>query len=253
MDGYAAAKRQVFARQRGTDTAIIGIDDALSRQMADGLAGRIVAISGYQAADVWGDGPILRDRLGPILDLGRCSTLPGAHNAQNAAAAAALAQALGLTRADVARHMPTYPGLPHRQQRVAEHAGVVFINDSKATNADAAARALGCYDRLIWIAGGMAKDGGIAALAEYFPRIAHAMLIGQDAPILAATLAAHGVKHTITETLDQAVPAAAAAARAEGVGIVLLSPACASFDQFSGFDARGDRFAALAAGLAGAA
>ena len=253
MNGYAAAKRQVFARQHAGNTAVIGIDDALSRQMAEGLPGRVITISGFQSADVWGDGSFLRDRLGPILDLKACPTLPGAHNAQNAAAVTALAQTLGLSRADIARHIPSYPGLPHRQQRVAAHADVVFINDSKATNADAAARALGCYDRLVWIAGGMAKEGGIEALAEYFPRIAHAMLIGQDAPVLAATLAAHGVPHTITGTLDNAVPTAFAAARAGGVPVVLLSPACASFDQFSGFDARGDRFAALAAGLRDAA
>jgi len=252
MSGYAAAKRQIFARRHATDTAVIGIDDALSRDMAAGLAAP-VTISGYQPADVWADGRILRDRLGPMLDLSACPTLPGAHNAQNAAAAAALGGALGLSRADVARHMPSYPGLPHRQQLVATHRGVAFINDSKATNADAAARALGCYDKLVWIAGGQAKEGGIAPLAEFFPRIAHALLIGQDAPALAATLDAHGVPHTMAGTLDAAVPAAFATARQAGAPVVLLSPACASFDQFSGFDARGDRFAALAAALEEAA
>ncbi len=249
MHGYAAAKAAVFDRQEAGDTAVLGIDDALSRDMATWRAARpgtTITVSGLQPADCWGDGTILRDQDGPILDLATCPALPGAHNAQNAAASSALALALGLTRGDIARHMPSYPGLAHRQQRVAERDGVVFINDSKATNADAAARALGCYGRLIWIAGGMAKEGGITALAKYFPRIAHAMLIGQDAPALAATLATHGVAHTIVHTLEAAVPAAFAAARAAGVQVVLLSPACASFDQFSGFDARGDRFAELA-------
>ena len=249
MAGYAAAKQAIFARQTASDTAVIGIDDEMSRRMAAwraGLPGETVTVSGFQPADIWGDGAILRDAVGPILDLAKAPTLPGAHNAQNAAAAMAMASALGLTRAEIARHIPSYPGLPHRQQKVAERAGVVFINDSKATNADAAARALGCYDRLIWIAGGLTKEGGIEPLAEYFPRIAHAFLIGQDAPALAATLAAHGVPHTISGTLEAAVAAAYATARASGERIVLLSPACASFDQFTGFDARGDRFAELA-------
>ena len=258
MAGYAAAKRQIFARQRAVDTAVLGVDDEMSRDMLAwraGLPGTTITVSGFQQADIWGDGAILRDRLGPVLDLATCPTLPGAHNAQNAAAAFAVARALGLSRADIARQMPSYPGLPHRQQLVATRDGIAFINDSKATNADAAARALGCYDRMIWIAGGMAKEGGIEPLAEFFPRIAHALLIGQDAPALAATLAAHGVPHTVTGTLDATVPAAYAAARAAGAKTVLLSPACASFDQFSGFDARGDRFAELAAApdLGGAA
>src|SRR5690606_8012755 len=125
-----------------------------------------------------------------------------------------------------------------------------FVNDSKATNADSAARALASYDRVVWIAGGEAKEGGIASLAPYFPRIAKAFLIGRDAPVLAATLAAHGVAHEIAGTLDAAVPAAAAAAFAGAAPVVLLSPACASWDQFTGFDARGARFRELARGLA---
>jgi len=250
MAGYAQAKRAIFARQRASDTAVVGIDDPLSRAMADDLTrcpARLVRISGQVPSDFTGAGGILRDRLGPILDLSAAPTLPGSHNWQNAAAATAMAQALGVARGDIARHIPFYPGLPHRQQKVAEIDGIAFINDSKATNADAAARALGCYDRLVWIAGGMAKEGGIAPLADYFPRIAHALLIGRDAPELAATLASHGVSHARVDTLEAAVPAALAAARATGARVVLLSPACASFDQFSGFDARGARFAELAA------
>ncbi len=126
---------------------------------------------------------------------------------------------------------------------------MLFVNDSKATNADAAARALGCYPRLIWIAGGIAKAGGIAPLAPFFPAVARAFLIGRDAPLLAATLAAAGVPHEIVGTLENAVPAAFAAATAARAPVVLLSPACASFDQFAGFDARGARFAALVAAL----
>ncbi|HTR16236.1 MAG TPA: UDP-N-acetylmuramoyl-L-alanine--D-glutamate ligase [Acetobacteraceae bacterium] len=258
MRGYARAKRAIFDRQRAEDTAIIGIDDADSRALAATLGRPVIRISGEQPADVSGGQPadvycadgILRDRTGKLLAMAEARALPGAHNAQNAAAAAALATALGVKREAIAAGIASFPGLAHRQQLVAATGGIRFINDSKATNADAAARALACHDRLIWIAGGVAKEGGIASLAAYFPRIAHTLLIGRDAPLLAETLAAHGAPFTIVETLECAVPAALAAARQGGADVVLLSPACASFDQFSGFEARGDRFAALAAALA---
>jgi UDP-N-acetylmuramoylalanine--D-glutamate ligase len=139
--------------------------------------------------------------------------------------------------------------LAHRQEIVAEARGVVFVNDSKATNADSAARALASYDRVVWIAGGLAKEGGIAPLAPFFPRIAKAFLIGRDASIMAATLREAGVAHEIIGTLEAAVPAAAQTAFAGAAPVVLLSPAAASFDQFSGFDARGDRFRDLARAL----
>src|SRR5208283_3765209 len=212
MAGYVAAKRAIFDRQGANDIVVLGDDDDTPALIGP-LPSRVVRISG-------------RTRL-----VG-APALPGTHNAQNAAAAAALARALGADEAAIARGIATFPGLPHRQQRI-------------ATNADAAARALACYDRVTWIAGGIAKAEGIEPLAPLFPRIAHALLIGRDAPILARTLAAHRVPHTIVGTLDRAV----AAAPAYGA-TVLLSPACASFDQFSGFDARGDAFAALVHALA---
>ena len=258
MAGYAAAKRAIFDRQGVGDLAVVGADDPLSCRLAVELRTRsvpVVAISGAvpaetgSAVDVWYTDGILRDTAGPILPMAEAPALPGAHNAQNAAAAAALAFGLGVGRAAVARGIASFPGLPHRQQQIAHIDGVAFVNDSKATNADAAARALGCYPRLVWIAGGLAKAGGITPLAPFFPRIAHAFLIGRDAPALAATLAAAGVPHVIAGTLEDAVPAAFAAATAAAAPVVLLSPACASFDQFSGFDARGTRFAALVAGL----
>jgi UDP-N-acetylmuramoylalanine--D-glutamate ligase len=179
--------------------------------------------------------------------------LPGAHNAQNAAAATAMARFLGVSDATIASGLRSFPGLPHRQQRIVTIDGVTFINDSKATNADAAERALVCYDRLIWIAGGMAKQGGIEPLVPLFPRIARAMLIGRDAPEFAATLTRHGVPFEMAGTLETAVPAAFAAATSVNAPIVLLSPACASWDQFTGYDQRGDRFAELALALKGAA
>ena len=251
MAGYEAAKRAVFARQRASDWAVVGIDDAPSARMAAWLRtrpARCLTVSGSRPADVWPEAGVLRDAARPIVALRAAPALPGAHNAQNAAAAAAMALALGVARALVARGIETFPGLPHRQRLVGCVGGVAFIDDSKATNADAAARALGCYERLVWIAGGQAKAGGIESLAPLFPRVARALLIGRDAPLLAGTLARHGVAHEIAGTLENAVPAALAAARGTGA-VVLLSPACASFDQFSGFEARGARFAALVAGL----
>ena len=234
MVGYAMAKRAIFDRQTAADLAVIGVDDPASRGMADWLAQRpaaVARVSGQAAPLAWGP------------------ALPGVHNAQNAAAATALARFFSVTDGNIAAGLRSYPGLPHRQQSVATVDGVSFVNDSKATNADAAARALVCYDRLVWIAGGMAKAGGIEPLVPLFPRIARALLIGRDAGLLADTLGCHGVAHDIAGTLQAAVPAALAAAKASGAGVVLLSPACASWDQFTGYDQRGDRFAQLARSL----
>ncbi len=241
MAGYIAAKRHIFDR---AETAVIGIDDPDSAAIAAELGAR--TISGHQPADTWCDDGILRDQAGAILDMRDAPALPGAHNAQNAAAAAALAAALGVDRAAIAAAIASFAGLAHRQQRVAVIDGVAWVNDSKATNADAAACALACYDHIVWIAGGQAKAGGIEQLDAFFPRIAHALLIGRDAAILAATLADAGVPYRIAGTLETAVPAARALAPKLGADVVLLSPACASFDQFAGFEARGERFAELA-------
>ena len=245
MAGYAAAKRAIFDRQVLGDLAVVGTDDAPSRAMAADLAA--ITVSGEHKADVWFDGTMLRDAAGPILPMAEAPALPFSHNAQNAAAASAIALHLGVTREHLADGIRTFPGLPHRQRVVATVAGVPYVDDSKATNADAAARALGCYRRIVWIAGGVAKEGGIASLAPLFPRVAHALLIGQDAAALAGQLG--DVPHEIVGTLEHAVAAAQAAARRTGADVVLLSPACASFDQFTGFEQRGRRFAELVHGL----
>jgi len=234
MAGYALAKRAIFDRQVSGDLAVIGVDDPGARDMAAWLEtrpARVVRVSGTET-------PLAS---GPAL--------PGAHNVQNAMAATAMARFLGVPDDVIAAGFLTYPGLPHRQQRIVTIDGVIFINDSKATNADASERALVCYDRVIWIAGGMAKEGGIEPLVPLFPRIARALLIGRDAPEFAVTLTRHGVPFDIVGTLEAAVPAAFAAATSENAPIVLLSPACASWDQFTGYDQRGDRFAELARGL----
>ena len=251
MAGYAAAKAEIFARQQPEDLGVLGQDDAMTVDLARAVRGRLVPISGLRrvAGGIWAEGHSLRDEAGEIADLRTAPALPGSHNAQNAAAAAAVVLDRGVTRAQLAAGLASFPGLPHRQERVGAIGGVSFVNDSKATNADSTARALASYDRVVWIAGGMAKEGGIESLAPFFPRIARALLIGRDAPMLAAALAAAGVPHEIAGTLEEAVPAAAAVARGGAAPVVLLSPACASFDQFSGFDARGERFRALVQGL----
>jgi UDP-N-acetylmuramoylalanine--D-glutamate ligase len=245
MAGYATAKAHIFDRQRPQDLAILGQDDALTA--ATPVAARRLPISAHrpQPQGIWAEGASLHDMTGRFATLAEARALPGAHNAQNAAAASAAALALGLTHTEVAQGLLTYPGLPHRQELVAELRGVRFVNDSKATNADSTLRALASYDRVVWIAGGQPKADGIGPLAPYFPRIAHAVLIGEAAPAFAAVLAAAGVPHEILGTLDAALPAAATAAFAGKAPVVLLSPACASWDQFTGFEQRGDRFRTL--------
>ncbi|TCZ63164.1 UDP-N-acetylmuramoyl-L-alanine--D-glutamate ligase [Roseicella aquatilis] len=252
MAGYAAAKARIFAGQGAGDLAVLGMDDAGTRALRAAVTGRLVPISGEapQPGGIWAEAGLLRDEAGVICDLREAPALPGSHNAQNAAAAAAVALDLGLSRAAVAAALRSYPGLPHRQEGVGEIRGVRFVNDSKGTNADSTAKALASYDRVVWIAGGTAKEGGIESLVPFFPRIARALLIGRDAPILAATLAAHGVPYEMAGTLEAAVPRAAEVAFAGAAPLVLLSPACASWDQFTGYDQRGERFRALVAGLA---
>jgi len=232
MAGYAAAKREIFARQDEGCLAVVGVDDALSITMADELAARdvpLLRISGYDMQGL------------------TAPALPGLHNAQNAAAAVAMARYFDVDWEKIAEGLVTYPGLPHRQQLVAEREGVKFINDSKATNADAAARAMGCYDEFVWIAGGVGKAGGIEALRPYFKRAKKAFFIGQDGRDFAGTFGAAG---DYVGALAAAVPAAFHAARVMNIATVLFSPAAASFDQFANFEARGEAFAALARGEA---
>jgi UDP-N-acetylmuramoylalanine--D-glutamate ligase len=251
MQGYAAAKARLFDRQRPGDVAVIGMDDASGSGFAKGRAARVVPVSGAapQPGGVWAEARALRDDQGVLADLDAAPALPGSHNAQNAAAAAAIVLALGMPRNAIAAGLHSFPGLPHRQERVGERAGILFVNDSKATNADSTERALASYDGVVWIGGGVPKQGGIDSLGPLFHRIAHGVLIGQSASDFAETLSAQGVPNEVAGTLEAAVPAALAAARRLGVKVVLLSPACASFDQFTGFDARGDRFRALVAQL----
>ncbi|UIJ73061.1 UDP-N-acetylmuramoyl-L-alanine--D-glutamate ligase [Aurantimonas sp. HBX-1] len=248
MSQYAAIKARLVA---GSDTAVVGIDDAHCRRIAEELEseGRAViriSQSDDASAAVGFDGRALLRRMPGLaearFDLAGIGSLRGRHNAQNAAAAVAALSLAGLSSDEIEAGLQSFPGLAHRMEMVGRHGGVLFVNDSKATNADAAATALASFPRVHWIAGGLAKEGGIAPLAPFFPKIAKAYLIGEAAPAFAATLGKR-IPYEISDTLDVAVRHAAADAAADGgEAVVLLSPACASFDQFRNFEVRGDAF-----------
>lgn len=248
MDGYVAAKRRIFDYVTGT--AVIGVDDEYCAAIAVELEAqgrRVLTISAeHYDVNVGAPDGFLRIDGEVICDLRPIARLPGRHNWQNACAATAMALADGIAPDVIAAALATYPGLAHRQELVATIDGAAYVNDSKATNADAAEKALVCYDRILWIIGGQAKEGGIDSLAPHFGRIRHAFLIGEATEQFAATLAGR-VAFTPCGTLDKAVAGAHAMARAGDV--VLLSPACASWDQFKSFEHRGDVFRTLVAGL----
>lgn len=251
MDGYVAAKARIFANQGRDDVALVGVDDTWGQGIARDLSDRATVISTHSSQRAEGyvaqPGAVLKDGE-LVADLSTARSLPGRHNAQNAAFAYATARALGIDHDAAIVGLLSFPGLAHRMEAVGRLGPVRFINDSKATNADAARQALASYRSVFWIAGGVPKAGGIADLADLFPRIAKAYLIGDAAPAFAATLA--DTPHVIARTLDAAVAAAAAdAASAGGDQIVLLSPACASFDQFKDFEARGEAFRAAVLAL----
>ncbi len=236
MENYIAAKMHIFDRMGAGDVAVVGVDDGESAQIAQNLAPlQVVTISAQ------GD---------MAQHLAQVKSLQGAHNHQNAAAAYAACAACGCGHEEIIAAMQTYPGLAHRMEWLGEVDGVQFVNDSKATNADAAEKALLTYDNVYWIIGGVAKEGGIAPLAPYFSKIRHAYLIGESAPEFAQTLAGK-VPYTLCGTLENAFATAARDARAAAgehaspTPCVLLSPACASFDQFANFEVRGAAFVAL--------
>ncbi|NDW03211.1 UDP-N-acetylmuramoyl-L-alanine--D-glutamate ligase [Jiella pacifica] len=257
MGNYAAIKARLVAN---AEMAVIGIDTEPCRHIAEGLAsdGRdVTRISQSAVLDrgVGFDGRSLVRRMEGFaearFDLSSIGSLRGRHNAQNAAAAVAALTRLGIDDETITKGLTSFPGLVHRMEQVGRAGPVLFVNDSKATNADAAAPALAAFQRIYWIAGGLPKEGGIAPLKPYFPRIAKAYLIGEAAPAFAATLGER-IPYEISGTLSVAVEHAAADAKAAGEDcVVLLSPACASFDQFRNFEVRGDAFRAAVAGLPG--
>jgi UDP-N-acetylmuramoylalanine--D-glutamate ligase len=234
--------------------AVIGNDDAPCRQLRQALEARddvsVIPVSAERKVPggVYVKHGVLIDdtesKAAEVIDLRLCPALPGRHNWQNAAAAFAATRAVGVHPALIARGLVSFPGLAHRQQRIADCAGVTFVNDSKATNADAAGKALACYHDIYWILGGKAKEGGLDGLEPLMGRIRHAFLIGAATESFAAWLDGK-VGFTRCGTLEVAVQSAAALAFAEHRpgACVLLSPACASFDQFTDFEARGAAFA----------
>ena len=263
MEGYVAAKRRVFMNQDKGDTAVIGVDDAYCQRICTEImaanrrtiwpisAGKAMGRGVYVLSGMLYDGT--GERVLEVADLLRAQSLPGRHNWQNAAAAYAAARGLGISAADAAEGLMTFPGLAHRMETVALLGRVRLVNDSKATNADAARQALSSYPKVRWIAGGVPKAGGIDSLTDLFPRVAGAYLIGEAAGDFARTLEGHAPVKTCG-TMQAAVAAAYADALASGEDeVVLLSPACASFDQYPDFEARGDDFRAAVQHLPAAA
>jgi UDP-N-acetylmuramoylalanine--D-glutamate ligase len=261
MGIYAAVKERLIAGVPENGTAIVGVDDNWSQAIADraGRAGRrVVRVSVRHplAYGIYVEGVRIVEATGgtaqEVAQLGNVGSLRGRHNAQNAACAVAAALALGVDRRAIQAGLWSFPGLAHRMEEVGRKERVLFINDSKATNADSAAQALACFDNIFWIAGGKPKTGGIESLSGYFPRIRKAYLIGAAAEEFAATLDGK-VDHLTAATLDRAVEEAARDAVASGLDhtVVLLSPACASFDQFENFEARGTEFRNLVQKLPG--
>ena len=269
VERYAAIKERLVA---AADLAVVGVDDEPSKQMARRRAasGRpLVKISGEQPLDegvfagVTANAGRLDTRIVAVRDgrprvvanLAGIGSLRGSHNAQNAAAAFAACSALGLSDDEIAAGFRSYPGLAHRMEEIGRIGRVVFINDSKATNADSTEKALTSFRDIFWILGGKAKEGGIESLGRYFPNIAKAYLIGEASDLFAQTFDADGrVDYQRSETLDRAVNDAtrdALAKAGEGEIAVLLSPACASFDQFPNFEVRGETFRTLVKALPG--
>jgi len=250
---YAAIKARLIA---GSDLAVVGIDDAPSRAIADAVTGPVVRVHvGAQTPDgglAARDGVVFGANDGLRADLAGIGTLRGAHNWQNAAVAIAVVRALGLDPGNILAGLKSFPGLPHRMEEVGGRGRVLFVNDSKATNADSTEKALTAFHDIHWILGGKAKAGGIESLAPLFGRVAHAYLIGAASDTFAATLEGR-VPYTRCGTLDVATAKAAEAAAASGAAepVVLLSPACASYDQFRSFEDRGDRFRGLVRALIG--
>jgi UDP-N-acetylmuramoylalanine--D-glutamate ligase len=229
MDDYAASKARLFAMQSPENVALIAAEDDYTRAIGAQVAGRKILIS-----------------AGQVKDQARWPSLQGPHNAQNVAAAVAVARELGIADAVTARALETYPGLPHRMERVREKGGVLFVNDSKATNPTSTAPALAAYPAVHWILGGQPKGDDLSPCEPHLGHVRAAYTIGEAGPMFAQLLRP---RLPVTEcgVLDAAV--AAAAGEAEAGEVVLLSPACASFDQFKDYEARGAAFRAAVEAL----
>jgi UDP-N-acetylmuramoylalanine--D-glutamate ligase len=252
MGGYFAAKRRLFA-EGGPDRAVIGVDEPEGRFLANQMAeapgdGRLIRVSAGRLSGAGWDVSTRKGWLSETrkarqvasIDLRAMPGLPGAHNHQNAACAYAAARALGLSPAVIEGALKSFTGLPHRSQRVAEIGGVAFVNDSKATNVDAAIQALSAFPRIRWICGGLADPAALGALEAAAGNVAKAYVIGREAEAFAVALG--GVPSEVCG--DMATAVARAAAEAEPGDTVLLAPAAKSFDQYDSFEARGEDFIA---------
>ena len=260
MGGYFAAKARLFALG-GPDRAVIGVDEVEGRFLAGQLAqgggdDRVIRVSSGQKLEGFGWSVFARKgflaewrkgRQVASIDLRAVKGLPGAHNHQNACAAYAACRTLGLAPKLIEGALHSFAGLPHRSQLVGERAGVRFVNDSKATNVDSAAKALQAFPKVRWIAGGMGKDGGLAGLQPALGSVVKAYLIGHSARDFALQIG--DTPHEICETMERAV--ARAAEEAEAGEVVLLAPAAASFDQYPNFEKRGEDFTARVKALIG--
>jgi UDP-N-acetylmuramoylalanine--D-glutamate ligase len=265
MENYAAIKERLVAHVEKGGTAVIGVDDEWTHAAADRIehAGRQVvrlSVVAPMRDGFYAEGSRIMRAAGgkaqPVAQLASIGSLRGQHNAQNAGAALAACLALGLELPAIQNGLATFPGLAHRMQQVGRRGNVLFVNDSKATNADSAAKALASFHDIFWIAGGKPKTGGITSLAEFFPRIRKAYLIGEAAADFAKTLneSLDGkVPYEIAGVLAAAVDAAARDAAVSGLKepVVLLSPACASFDQYPNFEVRGKAFCDLVLAIPG--
>jgi UDP-N-acetylmuramoylalanine--D-glutamate ligase len=258
---YAAVKERLVAGVPAGGTAVVGVDDEWCAAAAQRVAAKgrpVVRISTRKRLPdgiFVEKGVVIRAAAGKtevIATLEGIGSLRGLHNAQNAACASAAALALGLSAAQIQKGLRSFPGLAHRMEQVGRQGAVLFVNDSKATNADSTAQALASFTDMFWIAGGKPKTGGITSLAQFFPRIRKAYLIGEAAAEFAQTLDGK-VAYNMSGTLEQAVAAAVRDAGPSGLKepVVLLSPACASFDQYRNFEVRGDRFRELVLALPG--
>lgn len=259
LHGYAAAKSRIWRMDGGNGIAVIGIDSEYGQAeaaRASAMGRRVIPISGTHLPEGGvgvQDGVLISGMDGhsqALATLAHAAALPGTHNAENAAAAAAAALSLGVSAAKIASGLSSFPGLAHRQEMVRRIGSVAYINDSKATNAESTAKALVCYPRIYWICGGLPKAGGIQPLSPLFRRIARAFLIGEASSAFSATLESATIPCSDEGDLLTALSAAHRAAQADpDPSVVLLSPACASFDQWPSFEARGDAFRSAVLGL----
>ena len=246
MENYAKVKSRLVL---GADHAVVGVDDDFSVRISKDVEAKGVSlerVSIVDDGDITVDGNLILAAGIPVADVSDIASLRGQHNLQNAAMAYAVCLRAGLDNDHIQAGLASFPGLAHRMEQVAEKNGVVFVNDSKATNAGAAAHALASFDKIYWILGGLAKEGGIENLNDFFPRIMHAFLVGEATDSFADVLEGN-VAFSKCGTIDNATKSAVEMALSSEVKhnqtvAVLLSPACASWDQFVSFEKRGDAF-----------